>query len=127
MPGVPIVLDHCGKPGIKGGHLEAYRSQMHAMASHPNVVCKLSDLPVEADWNNWTDSDLRPFIEIALEAFGVHRIMYGGDWPVCLQATSLQRWVATLDKTLGRLNLDEQRALYRDNANRFYRLGLQDH
>lgn len=122
VPEVRIVLDHCGKPGIKGGHIDLFRGHMRAVAKHPNVVCKLSDLPVEANWDTWTDADLRPFIDATLDAFGIERIMYGGDWPVCLQATSLKRWVTVLDTALAGLSLDEQRRFYRDNAKQFYRL-----
>jgi L-fuconolactonase len=121
---IPIVLDHCGKPGIKGGHIDLFRRHMKAVASHPNVVCKLSDLPVEANWTDWTEADLRPFIYATLEAFGIQRVMYGGDWPVCLQATSLNRWVGVLDRALAGASMTELHMLYRDNANRFYRLDL---
>jgi L-fuconolactonase len=124
VPHVPIVLDHCGKPGIKGGHIELFRRHMKAVAAHSNVVCKLSDLPVEANWAQWSEADLRPFIEATLEAFGIERVMYGGDWPVCLQATSLDRWVSVLDRALAGTSSSESRMLYRDNANRVYRLGL---
>jgi predicted TIM-barrel fold metal-dependent hydrolase len=41
-----------------------------------------------------------------------------------LQATSLTRWVATLDKALSGASEAELRMFYRDNANDFYRLGL---
>jgi L-fuconolactonase len=124
VPEVPIVLDHCGKPGVKGGHIEAFRRHMKSMAARPNIVCKLSDLPVEANWDSWTEEDLRPFIEATIEAFGPGRVMYGGDWPVCLQATSLQRWIEVLDRALAGLAEPELRMFYRDNANCFYRLGL---
>ena len=124
VPDVPIVLDHCGKPGVKGGHIGLFRRHMQAVAAHPNVICKLSDLAVEANWTRWTEAELRPFIEVTLEAFGTRRVMYGGDWPVCLQATSLPRWVEVLDRALGGLSLEELGLFYRDNANGFYRLGI---
>jgi L-fuconolactonase len=119
---MPVVLDHCGKPGIKGRHIELFRRHAKAFAAHPNVVFKLSGLAVEADWNTWTQKDLGPFIDATLEAFGVERVMYGGDWPVCLQATTLQRWVGALDEALAGLSHRELRRIYRDNAHHFYRL-----
>jgi L-fuconolactonase len=124
VPEVFIILDHCGKPGIKGGHIEAFRRHIKAMAARPNVLCKLSDLPVEADWTGWTEEDLRPFIDATFDAFGISRVMYGGDWPVCLQATSLQRWIEVLDHSLAGLTEKELRLFYRDNADRTYRLRL---
>jgi L-fuconolactonase len=124
VPDVPIILDHCGKPGIKGGHIDIFRLQVKAAAAHPNVVCKLSDLPVEANWAHWTEADLRPFIDATLDAFGTNRVIYGGDWPVCLQATSLQRWIDVLDNALAGLSTQELKMIYRDNARRVYRLIL---
>jgi L-fuconolactonase len=97
---------------------------MKACAAHSNVICKLSDLAVEADWKRWTAQDLGPFIDATLETFGPERVMYGGDWPVCLQATTLERWVEVLDKAFTGLSAHEVRKIYRENANRFYRLGL---
>jgi L-fuconolactonase len=123
VPDVPIVLDHCGKPGVRDGHIDTFRRHMKAVAAHPNVHCKLSDLPVEANRSGWTEADVRPFIETAIEAFGIRRVMYGGDWPVCLQATSLQRWVEVLDNVLMGLTAAELHRLYHDNARHFYRLG----
>jgi L-fuconolactonase len=121
---LPIVLDHCGKPGIRGAHIDEFRRHMKSTARHPNVVCKLSDLPIEANWSSWTAAEIRPFIDATLENFGVERVMYGGDWPVCLRATSLQRWAGTVDRALSGLQDRERRMIYRENANRVYRLGI---
>lgn len=126
IPNVPMILDHCGKPGIAEGAIGQYRADLAELARHPNLAIKLSDLPVEADWRAWTEADLRPFIDATLEAFGADRILYAGDYPVCLQATSLPRWVAVLDRALAGLGEGDLRKIYRDNANRFYRLGLTD-
>lgn len=124
VPEVPMILDHCGKPGIKEGAIDQYRRQIAELARAPNVVCKLSDLPVEADWQAWTEADLRPFIDATVEAFGVDRLIFAADWPVCLQAASIQRNVAVLDRALAGLSESDRRKIFRDNANRFYRLGL---
>jgi L-fuconolactonase len=126
IPDVPMILDHCGKPGIKEGAIEQYRKDVAELSRHPNLWCKLSDLPVEADLANWTEADLRPYIEATIEAFGVERTIYAGDYPVCLQATTLPRWVEVLDRAFAEIGLseDETRKIYRDNANAFYRLGL---
>lgn len=122
VPDVPIILDHCGKPGIKGGHIGLFRRHTRAFAACPNVTCKLSDLAVEADWTRWTEADIRPFVDATIEVFGPQRVMYGGDWPVCLQATSLRLWVEALDTALAGLTEQELRMIYRENARRIYRL-----
>lgn len=124
IPMTPMILDHCGKPGIAEGELAQYREDVAELSRHPNLWIKLSDLPVEADHAAWTDADLRPYIDATLEAFGPDRTIYAGDYPVCLQATTLPRWVETLDRALAGLSAIELRKIYRDNANAFYRLGV---
>ena len=123
--GVPMILDHCGKPGIAQGALAQYRDDLTDLARFPNMWIKLSDLPPYAG-PNWTAADLRPYIEATLEIFGPERTIYAGDYPILLQSTTLTQWVEILDEAFADLGLSESeiRAIYRDNANRFYRLGL---
>jgi hypothetical protein len=45
-------------------------------------------------------------------------------WPVCLQATSLPRWIGVLERALAGCSQQELRKIFRDNANALYRLGL---
>lgn len=126
LPGVRLILDHCGKPGIAEGALDQYRQDLIDLARYPNLWIKLSDLPIEADWENWTEAELRPYIELTLEHFGAGRTIFAGDYPICLPATSLERWVKTLDRAFADIGLleTETRKIYRDNAIRFYRLEL---
>lgn len=126
VPAVPLILDHCGKPGIKEGAIDQFRDDVRSLAKRKNLWIKLSDLPVEADLDNWTESDLRPYIAATLETFGPERTIFAGDYPICHQATTLTRWVETLDRAFADLGLSETetRKIYRENANAFYRLGL---
>ncbi len=126
VPEVPLILDHCGKPGIKEGAIAQYRDDVKFLSTRKNLWIKLSDLPVEADVDRWTEADLRPFIAATLETFGPARTIFAGDYPILHQATTLTRWVEVLDHAFADLGLSdsETRAIYRDNANDFYRLGL---
>lgn len=124
IPEVPMILDHCGKPGIEEGAIDQYRDDVSELAQCPNLWIKLSDLPVEADHQNWTEADLRPYIDATFETFGFDRTIYAGDYPICLQATTLPRWVEVLDNALSGVPQTELKKFYRDNANSFYRLGL---
>lgn len=123
---VPMILDHCGKPGIRAGAISQFREDMADLAKHPNMWVKLSDLPACADKQNWTEADLRPYIETVLETFGPDRIIYAGDYPILLQATNMTQWVEVLDNAFADLGLSETetRKIYRDNAIKFYRLEL---
>lgn len=120
---VPMILDHCGKPGIKEGKIEQFRADMADLAKHPNMCVKLSDLPPYAS-ANWTEEELRPYIEATLDAFGPERTIYAGDYPILLQSTNMTQWVEVLDNAFADLGLSEAetRKIYRDNAVAFYRL-----
>ena len=87
-------------------------------------MCKLSGMVTEADWNHWSPSDLKPYVEIVLEAFGPERCMFGSDWPVCELAASYADVHHALTETVGALSEYERDDLFGGTANRFYRLGL---
>jgi L-fuconolactonase len=124
VPEVRMILDHCGKPGIAEGAIEQYQNDVAELSKHPNLWIKLSDLPVEADHNSWTEDDIRPYIDATIESFGFDRTIYAGDYPICLQATTLPRWVEVLDEALSGCSREELWNFYRENANKFYNLGL---
>lgn len=123
--GVPMILDHCGKPGIKQGRIEQFREDMQDLARHPDMWVKLSDLPPYAG-ENWSEEQLRPYIEATLDAFGPDRTIYAGDYPILLQSTSIPQWVQVLDNAFADLGLSEAetRKIYRGNAIEFYRLDI---
>jgi L-fuconolactonase len=123
-PTIRFVLDHLGKPAIRDGRLglDPWRDRLAALATSPNVVCKLSGLVTEADWNAWQPDDLAPYVAHALVVFGPSRTLFGSDWPVVTLASTYQRWVETLTTLTGQLGADERRLLWSENARRWYRL-----
>jgi L-fuconolactonase len=125
LPEIPMVLDHCGKPGIRDGHLATFQRHANELARCPNVHCKLSGLATEADHRHWTDAQLTPYIDTALQAFGPDRLLYGSDWPVCLLATSVSRWIDVLERALTGCSQEQLRRIFRENANALYRLELE--
>lgn len=122
VPEVHFVLDHIGKPAIRDGLMEPWRTRMRELASLPNVVCKLSGLVTEADHAAWTPARLRPYIDHTVDCFGPARLMFGSDWPVATLATSYPRWVRVLDEALAGVDADALRAFWNLNATAFYRL-----
>jgi L-fuconolactonase len=120
-PNVPMVLDHIAKPGIAAGLMQPWADQMRDLARRENVVCKLSGVATEAG-PDWTPATLRPYMDVALEAFGPSRIMFGGDWPVSTLRITYPAWVAQVDEVIADLSETEQRQIFRDTARAFYRL-----
>jgi len=97
---------------------------MPALAALPNVSVKLSGMITEANWESWTASDLRPFVEPVVDWFSFDRVMFGSDWPVCLLAGSYEAMLSGLADALGQLSPAEEARVYGDNARRAYALFL---
>jgi L-fuconolactonase len=121
-PETQFILDHIAKPNIRGGEMEPWASQMHDLASLPNVMCKISGVATEAHHDTWTIDDIKPYVLHALEVFGEDRVVFGSDWPVCTLATSYKRWVETLEILTGEMSDEARTKFWRGNAIRFYRL-----
>ena len=117
-----FVLDHIAKPRIAEGEDVEWRERMGPLGALPNVAVKLSGMVTEADWASWAPADLRPFVESVVTWFGVERLMFGSDWPVCLLSTSYAGVVAGLKEALGTLSTDDEAAIFGVNAGRIYDL-----
>ena len=121
-PDVRFLLNHVGKPFIERQVYEPWSSLMRELAALPNTWCKVSGMVNEADTSAWVTADLTPFFETVIATFGWQRVMFGGDWPVALLATSYDRWVNTLASLAtgagaGKPDLDR---LFAGNARSFY-------
>lgn len=121
-PDVRFMLDHIAKPSIKEGIIEPWAGYVRDLAALPNTCCKVSGMVNEADMQNWTAADLRPYLERVLESFGFDRVVFGGDWPVVTLAAPLRRWIETLWDLVSGCSDDERRKLFHDNAAGFYRV-----
>jgi len=122
FPDQPFVLDHLAKPFIARGELEPWGRHLRALARRPNVHAKLSGLVTEARWTGWSAADFAPYLDLALEAFGPRRLMFGSDWPVCTLAAEYAEVRAIVDDWAAELAPSEHAALFGDNAARFYGL-----
>lgn len=121
-PEQPFVLDHIAKPRVGAGELEPWAANLRELAKRENVYCKWSGVVTEGDWNNWDIDTLRPYFDIAVEAFTPRRLMFGSDWPVCLLATEYRRWHDVTTELTAAFSADEQRRFYVGTATEAYNL-----
>ena len=120
-PDQPFVLDHAGKPVIRGQAFdETWARGIRALAERPNVTCKLSGLVTEVRDEEWTQALIEPYVHVVLEGFGPHRVMIGTDWPVCLLRCSYSEWVATAESLVAGLSEAEREAVWGGTARRVY-------
>ena len=85
------MLNHIGKPNIKDQLFEPWKLQIQELAAFPNIYCKISGIVTEADHQNWTEKQLKPYIDWTITCFGWDRALCGGDWPVFKLATEYPR------------------------------------
>ncbi len=122
FPDQPFVIDHLAKPYIRRGDIEGWRDDMKKIAKYPNVYCKVSGMVTEADWVMWKESDFAPYIDAVVEAFGVQRLMYGSDWPVCLAAAEYAQVFSIVQNYFSSYSKQEQDFIFGGTARRFYKL-----
>lgn len=121
FPGGRFVLDHMAKPPIASGFKLPWQSRLKRLAAHGNVWCKISGLVTEAEWGSWRAEDFDPYMQLALDAFGPERIMFGSDWPVCTLAAGYKD-VRDIAGRLGDANPELADRFFHLNAIDAYRL-----
>lgn len=121
-PSVPLVLDHCAKPGIRNGEREPWLMQIHQLAALPNIVCKISGLVTEADWERWRPEEILWYARQAADAFGATRILFGSDWPVCEAAGGFEKWFPVVQTLTASWSATDKESFFSRNAERVYRL-----
>jgi L-fuconolactonase len=126
-PRQAFVLDHIAKPLIAAGVQEPWATRMRELGRRPNVWCKLSGMVTEADWRAdpagaRSLATLKPFLDVAVEAFGPTRLMAGSDWPVSLLATTYAQWFDLLRSYFAAFSEPERAAIFGGTAIEVYQM-----
>lgn len=149
VPELVFVLDHLGNPEIASAADgqqpgptarppdEQWSAVLRELAALPNTVCKLSGIlsepppQPEPDLAGAAAADgpeaasvahLRPYYQVALEAFGPGRMMFGSDWPVSTLGVPYQRTVDAARLLTADLSAAERDAIFSATARRVYRI-----
>jgi L-fuconolactonase len=122
LDGHRLVLDHLGKPDIRGGEIRQWERHLRRLAACGHVMAKLSGLVTQADGRAWTPDEMRPYLDVAFECFGYERLMIGSDWPVCTVAADYGRTMRVVSDYLRGRPPAEQDAVLGGNAARLWRL-----
>lgn len=124
FPEQPFILDHIGKPFIKEGKIKNWKRDIETLAKFPNVYCKVSGMFTEADWKNWNEDDFIHYLDVVFNSFGVDRVLFGSDWPVCLLAVSYKKQLNFLDSYIGKFLPVEREKIMGGNSIEFYNLNI---
>lgn len=122
LPDQKLIVDHCAKPGIRNKEINEWSDAIKEVAANKNVYCKVSGLITEADWHNWNEKDIYPYLDMVFDAFGEKRVLFGSDWPVMLLAGNYSRWITLLNNYLKKFNEEVCQLFWGQNAIEFYNL-----
>ena len=125
IPHIKMVFDHLNHPPIATNEQFGIWGESIAEAAlMPNFYAKISGLGTCcADFNDWSDKTIEPYVAHVIEHFGVDKLMIGGDWPVSLLAgdyvTTHHKYQEVINKLVAPEN---QEKIYSSNAIFFYKL-----
>lgn len=122
LPDNRLILDHIGKPAIKEKKYKEWKENIRVVAQHPGIYCKLSGMITEAVYTAWSYEEIVPYLDTVAEYFGVDRLCFGSDWPVCLVAGSYDRMIEVITRWSKQFNKADQEKIFGENTSRFYKL-----
>ncbi len=126
QPELGMIIDHIAKPKAQKGRVEhEWRSGMKELAKRENILgVKFSGLATEFPKKDEIDPDtIRAYFEETLEIFGVERVMFGTDWPVCLlRLDSYKQWADTVIILTSSLSGNEKDLILEKNGETAYQL-----
>jgi L-fuconolactonase len=126
QPELGMIIDHIAKPKAQKGRVEhEWRSGMKELAKRENILgVKFSGLATEFPKEDEIDPDtIRAYFEETLEIFGVERVMFGTDWPVCLlRLDSYKQWADTVIILTSSLSGNEKDLILKKNGETAYQL-----
>ncbi|NQW19547.1 MAG: amidohydrolase family protein [Chloroflexi bacterium] len=124
VPDLRAVVDHIAKPRIAEHLVEPWLTDMRKVASINGIHCKISGMITEADHQNWTTDDLRPYVHHILGMYGTDRLMFGSDWPVCTLAGDYQTVADSARNILNSLSATAKASVFGKTATKFYGLSV---
>ena len=124
-PGLPLVIDHGGKPEIArwrpgDAAFEAWDGALAALARR-GAFAKLSGLVTEAG-ADCSAAALAPYVASLRRHFGPDRLLWGSDWPVVLLRGSYGDWRRMSEDMTAEWSPKERASLFGGAAARFYGL-----
>lgn len=120
--GVRLLIDHFGDPDPSRGLQQPGFQAMLRLGRETEAVVKLS-APFRASRAPYPHADVAPFVEAALEAFGLDRCVWGSDWPFINTAHRVEYGglLRLLERWLPRA--EDRERLLRQNPARLFGFG----
>ena len=121
-PDTRFILDHCGNATAHNPHHKQWAEDIAEFGKRKNVVCKISGIIKTVKPGANAAEELEPIVKHCIHSFGINRVMFGGDWPVCNNTSSFAGWVKALKWIVRDMSPQDQKKLFHDNAAAYYGL-----
>jgi predicted TIM-barrel fold metal-dependent hydrolase len=128
-PKLHIIIDHLG--GAKGETPDPkWIVSIQKLAKHPNVYVKFSSFfdmfnPNASEDEPWPSptslASYKPHFDVLMKAFGVGRLVWGSNWPVCEQGGDIGNQIAIAEEYLSSCGPEVRDNVMFKNAQSFYR------
>ena len=122
FPKQKFIVDHCAKPNIKEVEIAIWKKNIEKLSNFKNVACKISGLTTEANWNTWTENDIKPYLDVVFNTFGNKHLLFGSDWPVSLLAGNYTETIGLIENYIKQLSKAQQEQIMGLNAKDWYHL-----
>ena len=121
VPDLQVALCHAGSPYDRSSDgIAKWAAGLAQLSALQNVSCKLSGLGMfDHDWNAGT---VRPIADVVMKQFGPDRVMFGSNFPVCSLSSSFDE---LMERHMAIVPEEHHKAVFHDNAERFYFKGSQ--
>jgi predicted TIM-barrel fold metal-dependent hydrolase len=123
FPRIPIIVNHTALPADRSAEgLVGWRAALETVATLPNVALKISGIGLRGE--RWSVEKNAPVVRDAIRIFGAARCMFASNFPVDGLVGSFDTIYSGFKAIVAELPVDQQRALFHDNAVRIYRLNF---
>ena len=123
VPELDVVIDHIAKPDIKAhSNFDDWLAGMTQLAEDKSTYCKISGMVTEADWKKWGDEDFKVYLDALVKLFGIKRLMFGSDWPVCQVAADYKDVKRIIEDYFSGYSQTDRDDIFGNNACRFYQI-----
>lgn len=116
-----IILNHAGLPADRSAAgIAGWKQAMRVAADWPNIAVKISGIGQAGV--PWTVAANRDIVLTTIDLFGTARAMFASNFPVDRLTASFATIFEGFDTITRDFTDAERRALFRDNAERLYRM-----
>jgi len=118
---LPIVIDHIAKPKILNSEIGEWKKDMQVLSGHQNVFCKFSGILTEVG-ENYSKTQIEPYVDFILNLFSPNKIMWGSDWPVLTMAENYNNWFDLAMDCCNNFSESEKNMIFANTAKNFYNI-----